>query len=259
MKKYAKYEYLPLWMGLGGGVILALRALLYLVAVDEQNLMVANHPVELLILALTAAALIFAGLIGWKRKGTAAFADNFPANPIAAGGNFLMAAAVLLTVSLWAPEMGGTLGQVWYALGLAAGMSLAWIGYCRMRGAQPFFVCHALVSFFLALHVVSYYQSWSKVGYLPDYLFPLLGGVALTLYGYYHTTFDVDLGRRRPLIGMGLAAVFLCTAALTSCRCWLLYGAGILWTGSDLCRWEVPPAPPKPEPPQEEPPEEEEA
>lgn len=259
MKKYAKYEYLPVWMLLGGGLVLALRALLYRVAAEEGGLMTANHPLELTILALTGAALVTAALTAWSRKGTPAFADNFPASTIGAGGNFLMAVAVLLTVCLWPPEMGGVMGEIWYALGIAAGLSFAWIGSCRMRGVQPVFVCHVLTSLFLCLHVVSYYQTWSKVGYLLDYLFPLLGGVALTLFAFYHTTFDVDLGKRRPLLGMGLAVVFLCTAALTSCRCWLLYAAGVLWAGSDLCRWHVPPAPPKPEPAPEEPPKEEEA
>lgn len=259
MKKYAKHEYLPLWMVLCGGLVIALRELLYLVAVDDSGLMAANHPVELLILALTAAMLILAGAVAFGRKGTPAFADNFPASPIAAGGNFLMAAAVLLTISLWTPEMGGYMGQAWYALGVAAVLGLGWIGYCRLKGNKPSFVCHVAVSFFFALHVVSYYQTWSKVGYLLDYLFPLLGGVVLTLFAYYHTTFDVDLGRRRELLGMGLASLFLCTASLTSCRCWLLYAAGVLWVWSDLCRWDVPPAPPKPEPPKEDTPKEGEA
>lgn len=247
MKKLLKHDVLPAWMLFLGGVAIILREILYLTAMDEKHLMAAGHPLELGILALTGLVLLAAAAAAVPAKGTREYSANFPADPVAATGNFLMALGVLLTVALWDPAMGGLMGLLWLWLGVAAGIGLGWAGVCRFRGKKPSFGTHLALCLFLAVHMMSHYQAWSKIGCLMDYFFPLLGGVSLLLLAYHHTAFDVDLGQRRMLLGVGLSAMFLCTAALSSCGYWLLYGCGILWAGTNLCRWQVPPEPVKEE------------
>lgn len=246
MKKRMKLEYVPGVMILLGLAAMGLRQLLYMVAVDEKNLMIANHPLELSLYGLSALALLAAVWVVWPLKGTKEFSENYPASPLSAGGNLLMAAGIGLTLIFWEPGMGGAMGQLWMGLGITAVLSLGWIGCCRIRGKKPLWLFHLFVILFFGIHMVSHYQTWSKVGYLPEYFFPLLGGVSLVLFAYEQTAFDAGLGRRRILLALGLFAMFLCTAALDHGTYWALYGCGIFWVWTNLVSWQVSPEPEEP-------------
>ena len=60
---------LPLLMLLPGAAALALRRGLYAAAVDAKGLLIQNHPLEIALLVLTAAALLTAVLAAWKAAG----------------------------------------------------------------------------------------------------------------------------------------------------------------------------------------------
>lgn len=246
MKKWMKLEYTPCLMILLGLFAMGLRALTYMMAVDEKNLMIANHPLELSLYGLTLLVLLLSAGLAWPLKGTKEFSENYPASPLSAGGSLLMGLGIGLTLIFWEPGMGGMMGRIWMGLGIVAALSLGWIGYCRLVGKKPWSLFHFFVILFFGIHMVTHYQTWSKVGYLPAYFFPLLGGVSLVLFAYEQTAFDAGLGRRRILLGLGLLSMFLCTAALSHCGYWVLYGCGIFWVWSNLVQWHVSPEPEKP-------------
>lgn len=247
MKKFKKLEYLPVLAAVLGAAAMGLHELMYALALDEKHLMAANHPLEGVIFALTAAVFALAAAAVYPLDGVKTYEVNFPADPMAAAGNFVMAAGAVLTVLLWQPGMGGVIGQIWTVCGIAAGLCLVWTGICRRKGKKPGFFTHTLICLFLVTHVVSHYQSWSRVAVLQDYFFPLLGSLSLMLFAYYHIAFDVDLGKRRIMLALGLISVYLCTAALSHSGYPLLYAGGAVWAGTNLCAWQVPPEPKKEE------------
>lgn len=240
MKKLMKLEFLPVLMLLCGGAGMLLRKLLYVVAMDGKGLMVAGHPLEAALWLLTLGVFALVAVVAVRMIPNADFAANFPAGIPGAVGCFIMAACVVLTVFMQQPAMGGAMGQLWLVLGMAAGVGLTWVGLCRLDGKKPGFLSHLGLCLFLTVHILSHYQAWSRRPFLQDYLFSLLGAVALALFSYYQMAFDVDLGKRRMTMGMGLAAIFLCAAALSSCGYWMLYLGAIVWVWSNLCSWEVP-------------------
>lgn len=240
MKKWMKYNYLPGLMLACGVLGLVLRELLYMTAVDSQGLMDAGHPLETALWLLTLGVFALVAVLAVRLGGGNDFAANFPAGVPGAVGCFVMAASVILTVFLQQSAMGGTIGRLWRWFGLAAGVGLIWIGLCRLDGKKPGFVSHLGLCMFLTIHILSHYQAWSRRPFLQDYVFSLLGAVVLLLFTYYQMAFDEDLGKRRMTQFMGLASIFLCTAALSSCGYWLLYLGAIGWVWTNLCSWDVP-------------------
>ena len=77
---------------------------------------------------------------------------------------------------------------------------------------------------------------------------PQLGAIsrmilmALMFFGFYTAAFAVGSGSRRMLLGMGLAAVYLCAVSLSSGAYSFLYLGGIVWVLTNLCPLEPKPA-----------------
>ncbi len=235
MKIMEKPKYLPLLCAVLGVAGLTVRRGLYAVAVDQRGLLTAHHPLEIALWLLTAAVLALIVSAVWKQKGSNRYIDNFGPSAPAAAGQVLAAAGIALTVIGGSPKMTGLLGTLWTVLGLASVPCLALAGFARLKGRRPFFLLHMIPCLFLAFHIVDNYRSWSGDPQLQDYLFALLGFMALTFFAFYNAAFDVGSGRRRMQLGMGLAAVYLCFVDLAQADCpWLDLG-GIAWAATGLC------------------------
>ena len=84
-----------------GAVLLALRLRLYIVALDEKNLIASGHILSLLIWTAAAAGLILAAAAA---RGTKQLGISTVATPVAALGDALFAIAIGLSVyALGAP------------------------------------------------------------------------------------------------------------------------------------------------------------
>lgn len=235
MKKLLRSDNLPVMTAALGGIGLVLRKLLYALAVDEKNLLVTSHPLELLLWLLTAASLLLIVSTVWRLDGSNRYVDNFRPSVGAAAGHILAAAGILLTVVANAPMMPGHLGMIWKVLGILAVPCLVLAGLARMQGRRPFFALHLVPCLFLVFHTVDHYQSWSGNPQFQDYAFALFGTMALTLFAFYNAAFDVGSGRRRMLLGMGLSAVYLCLVELAVTEYPFLYLGGIVWVLTGLC------------------------
>lgn len=240
MKRLLSSKFLPAMTLLLGAVGFLLRLGLYAVAPDGKGLLPKGHPLELLLWAVTVVAMALVIAAGWNAKGSNRYGDNFGPSLPGAVGNILMAAGILLTVLLNQPKMPNLLGSLWKLLGFVSAPCLVAAAFARVQGKRPFFLLHTSACLFLVLHIVNHYQAWSGNPQLQDYLFPMLGTMALMFFGFYMAAFAVDSGSRRMLLGMGLAAVYLCAVSLSSGAYFFLYLGGIAWVLTNLCPPELP-------------------
>lgn len=235
MSAFLRTKNLPVITVALGAVGMVLRQLLYAFCLDEKFLLPQNHPIEILLWAVTVAALGYIGVSAWKLDGSNRYADNFSPSSKAALGHILAAVGILLTAVLNEPRMANNLGVIWKILGLLSGPCLMAAAFSRMQGKRPFFLLHMIPCLFLVFHIINHYQLWSGDPQLQDYIFALFGTMALMFFSFYMAAFDVGSGRRRMHLFMGLAAVYLCMVSLPQTEYLYLYVGGILWVLSDLC------------------------
>lgn len=246
MKKFLKPNDLPVMTAALGGLGLVLRRLVYAFAVDEKNLFISGHPLEILLALVTAAALMYIFATVRKLDGSNRYVDNFQASVPALVGHGAAAVGIFLTVLFGEPGMRNYLGVSWKIMGFISPVCLLLAGCARMQGKRPFFLLHLFPCLFLMFHIVNHYQVWSGNPQILDYSFELFGTMALMLFAYYSAAFDVGSGRRRMHLGAGLAAVYLCMAELALTEYPWLYLGGIAWALTGLCtRNPKPKQPPK--------------
>lgn len=234
MKNALKSKYLPFAvLGLGIAALL-LRWLLYAVAVDDKNLLILGHPLEIVLWLVTVAAAALVIAVVRKLDGSNRYVDNFHASAAAAAGSCVMAAGILLTVlSLDAAK--STLEMARNILGIVSAPGLVWAGIERYRGKRPFFLCYGVAAVFFALYMISHYQTWSGNPQLQDYVYSLLAASGLTLFAYHLSAFSVGSGKRRMQLALGLLCVFFCAAALPHTEAPALYLTGGIWAFTNLC------------------------
>lgn len=235
MKKSTIARSLPLLAAGLGALSLGLRWALYAFAADSWGLLPVGHPLEILLWFLSAAALVGIAVAVNGCKGSNRYADNFGPSFPAAAGQILAAAGILLTVLGNDPQMPGLVGFAWKLLGWASVPCLAAAAFARARGKRPFFLLHITVCLFLVFHLIDHYRGWSGNPQLQDYLFALLGTMALALFAFYLAAFEVGSGKRRMLLGMGLAAVYLCLVNLARTPYPYLYLGCGAWAFTGLC------------------------
>ena len=209
-----------------------LRWSLYATAVDVKGLLVRNHPLSLALTVLTVGVLVRIALA--VRRGAEKNEEPYSADLPAAIGSVAAAAGILLTVQTGTTAMGGPMESVWRSLGLAAAACLLLTGIARLFGKKPFFLLHVVACLFFMVHIVTCYQRWSGNPQMQDYIFALLGAMALMLFGFYTAAQEAGCGSVRMRRGTGLAAVYLCMAELARSSCFALYLGGILWVLTDL-------------------------
>ena len=223
------------WMALLFGIAaLVLRKWLYANAVDGKGLLLRNHPGEIGLAALTAAALTIVVLAVRKLETSGAYEDFYTADLPSAFGNVAAGAGILATMLTGTPGTGSYLESAWRILGLAAPVCLCLVGVARAWGKKPFFGFHVAACLFFVLHIVTRYQFWSGNPQIQDYIFSLLGAMTLMFFGFYSAALEAGCGGVRMKLGMGLTAVYLSLAELARSACPWLYLGGILWVLTDL-------------------------
>lgn len=235
MKNHLKTEYLPcLILGLGG-VGCLLRLCLDLFGTDEKGLLVALHPLEILLWILTAGA---AALIAWSVFRTPAQPLTAP-KVIPAAGALVFAVGVLIVVL--GMEVFTPLESVCRILGFAAAAALLYGGVCHLRGREPFFLAGAVESLFLGVHMVSAYRHWSGEPQLLKVVFSAAGLMLLALTAYYQAARQVGLAKEKTGRAVALGAAFVSLVASAHTENALLYLTGAIWAAFTLYRPALPP------------------
>ena len=234
MNQKSKQNRLPISVVVLGCCALVLRRVLYAVAVDVKNLLLLNHPLEIVLWVLTAIAAAWIIASVWKLNGSPKYEDNFQPSLMAAVGHYIAAAGILLTVLLpWGAV--GRLVPLRQVLGVASAVGLVVAGRCRRVGKCPLFLMHLAVCAFFVVHMLGNYGIWCSNPQLQDYWLDLSASALMALFAFYEAAFDAGMGRRRMQLGAGLMAAYLGCAALSGSGYLILYFSCAVWALTDLC------------------------
>ncbi len=236
MKKHKSGRGLPLVMLVLGTIAMLLRRQLYLTATDAKGLLVRGTPLEIMLMALTAAVFAIVFLALKNDRGNNCYEENYSASIPAGLGHVAAATGIFLLVRSTVFAMAGYPAQLWQILGLAAPVCLLLAGIARIFGRKPFFLLHVIPCLFLLVHVVGFYQIWSSNPQMQDYLFALLSILSLVLFAHHTAAFEVGLGNRKLVLGAGLAAVYLCLAEIGWTDFPGFYFGCMFWALTGICK-----------------------
>lgn len=211
-----------------------LRTALYVVGVDQKNLLVRGHPLEIILWICTAAALGVSLLDGMGTPRVEGYDRCFRKSLVSALGHILAASGILLAV-LRQEQQSNPVELLWKLTGMGGAALLCWAGLCRAMGKRPFFGGYALACVFLALHLVGHYRSWCADPQLQNYVFAFLGTLLMMLFTYLQAAFCVDMGKSRLQRMVGLLAMYCCFVALPNTQNPELYFSCGLFAVSSLC------------------------
>ena len=234
MNMKINFKSLPV-LSLGLGLLTCvIRVALLTLGRDGKGLLTVWHPLNVLAWAVTAVAVALVILGVWKLDGSRKYEHNFAPSLAAALGCCLLAggiaASVVSGLGSWTRMTG-----ICSLCGLLTVPALALAGLNRKQGKRPFFGFHAIVWLYLALCAVSRYQIWSSRPQMQNWFFNMAALLMLTVFAYYQTAFDENMGNRRMLLGSGLLAAFFCVAAMANGEDVLLYLTGAVWAVTNLC------------------------
>ena len=234
MKKYFHPARLPLYVPILGALGLALRLWLQSTA-DSKGFLPSGHPALVLLMLVSAAALVLVFLLTRPLIEAAKYRFNFPASQpgalgILAGG--IGIGAVCLLELLLGTQGVDTLCAVF---GIASALALFLAARFRKEGLQPIPLLYALVSVFFMLRLICYYRTYSADPVLVDYCFQLLALVCLMLASYQRAAFCANIGSRRAFTFFSLFALYCCCLSLTGWKDILFFLPAGFWMATDLC------------------------
>lgn len=240
MKFDLKYNQLPLFTLLCGGLGALLRLWLYGTGLDEEGLLVTAHPAGILVLILSA--LTIAVLLWFLRHFSAQgkYPRQFPASVWGSLGAFVAAACILLAAMLDLIRRENALAVLAGFLGIAAAGAMAMTALCRYKGMRPNFLFHTVICLFFVVRLISRYQNWSADPQLHDYCFQLLATVCAMLYSYHRAALDLKNGNRRALVVIGLLGTYFCCLSVVASDAYFFYAAIGAWMVSNLGVLNIP-------------------
>lgn len=224
MKKSVKPDLLPLGVLLLAVLGGLLRYRLYQVGVDEKNLLVEGHPLELGIWLCTAAAFASVGFGLLRQKKSVS-----PAPVVSALGHVLGAFGILLTVLFSGNHVPQPFAAMWKFAGILALAGMLYAAVAMALGKRPFFGVYAVLCLFFALHLVGHYKSWCSDPQLQNYVFSFLGALALMGFSYHCAAALLNRRSDRAMRGWGLLAAYCSLVALSATEYPFLYLGCALW------------------------------
>lgn len=246
MNRYLKPSFLPAVTLIAGAVGLALRVWLMKAGEDAKGLLVTTHPAHILVFVLTALTLAALFLFVRPLNAVKRYCDLFPTSKLSGAGCIAAAIGILLVNLRDRSLRNDMVTNVCLVLGVLAAVCLVAIAFCRFKQRRPACYFHAVVTFFLAAHLVSQYRLWSSEPQLQVYFFPLLSSVFLMLAAYYSAVLDAKKSSRRWFVFCNQSALFFCCVSIYS-EIGLFYLTMAFWMFSGLCSLDVQP----PESPEE--------
>ena len=226
------YQVLAVFTGIAAFV---LRKSLYLTAVDAKGLFRPFSAPAVALLVMTVLVLLALPAALSREKLHSSYETLSWSGLPAALGHWAAAVGLLMTLRLGPVVDAGKMSGLWTVLGCAAVVCLFLAGGMRLLKKKPFFLLHVVFCVFLLLHLVIHTRSWSAIPQTQEYLFALLGAVALAMFSYYTAALEAGCGNSRLLLGTGLAAVYFCLAELAASGYPGLYLGGMLWALTGLC------------------------
>ena len=230
MKTLSKTRFFP-WSTLVVGLIgFALRCWLF--SDFQGGLLPANHPAGALCFVLLALMLAAIGFAVKNLPAPTAYTDLFPQSVAAAAGTLL--AAVGFGISAFSVQGLGFLRYIVPVFGVIGAVALAATALSRLKGRQPLWMLHCVVTVYLMLRTMACSSAWSAQTQLQLYFFQLLACCFLLLAGYYRVALGIRIAHPTRFVFFSQAALFCC------CLCcaendWLFYLSAGLWMAADYC------------------------
>ncbi len=233
MNKRIPHSQLLLFTLCSGVLGFLLNLLLHLDGTDDRGLLVSGHLAGVLLLILCALTLL--GLLWLVRmvRDRRSYAAAFPPSVPAALSCWVATVAIVIT-SLRELAQQDTLTRLCAVLAILAGISLAIVGWCRLRKRKPSFLFFTVLTVYCMLHLICQYRIWSAEPQLLNYFFPLVASVFLMLTAYEATRLAAGDGSCRWYTFFSLGALFLCCVSLYS-ESFGFYLPMALWTASSQC------------------------
>ncbi len=234
MKIDLKYNQLPLFAALCGGMGILLRLWQYGTGLDKDGLLRAGHPASILVLTLSVLVI---GVLIWFTRGFAGsgkYSRHYPASPYGAAGAFAGAAGLLITAMVELVRRNGSFSLLSGLLGIAATAALTFTGLCRLKGLRPHFLFHTVVCLSVVLRLINRYQGWSSDPQLHDYCFQLLATVCIMLFSYHRAVLDTKSISRRRLVLLGLLGSYFCLLSVVASDGILFYAGMAGWMLTNL-------------------------
>lgn len=250
MKASAKSNFLPLLAMSAGVVCAVLRSILYATGFDDRGLMSSFHPLHIACVVIAAVFAGYAALYLRKQDDSASCEESAPNPRKWAGAAILIPLWFLTSAFSTLDQVTDKLTAARAALAFAAVICLAVTCWCRVQGKRTNFLLHGLLCVFFAVDMICRYRPWSGNPQLPDYTFPLLACIFLTLTAYYRVAFDVELPSPRIFRFCSVMAIFFCVSVFSRTEDVSFYIAGALWAAFGLLAPK--PTAPEPEPPIQE-------
>lgn len=240
---------LPLLILGCGGLSGALWQLMLRSCLDSKGLLLSPNFPGILVLLITLAVTVAVILTTRSLGGSNRYVDNFSPSLLSGIAAFAAAAGILLMMLQHIGTQQDILSSIWLVLGFLSVPSMALTGLSRIRGKRPNFFFHGILCAFFGIHMANQYRIWSSDPQMADYFFQLFACAGLTLTAYYHTAFDVGMGRRRRQLAIGMLTAYCCLVSLGDQG--LFYFVCGLWAAASLCHFQPRPRRPKPveEPP----------
>lgn len=240
MNKLLHPKHLPIIVTVAGLIGFALRIWSLGSGPDAEGLYAPAPVAWALLWIVTIAVPVAIIVLTRPLKEPGKYADNFPPSIISAVGSLAAALGILTTalplfIDAGSVSNSNTLTFVTGLIGILSGILMAMVGYARLKGSKPNFLCHASVSLYLALRIFDQCKTWSNEPQISVFLFPFLAQIFIMLAAYQLCAFDVDLGKRPTSLLWSLSGVYLCLVALPSGEDTLFLGCMAIWLLTNTC------------------------
>lgn len=238
MKKFLKPKYLP-ELTLVLGVLGCFCSLWVHQNVDDRALLNPMHPGAIILWILTALTIAAAVLLTRPLKGKMRYDRIFPKSIVGAVGT--AHAGIGIAVTAYGELTAGTdrIVLICGIVGLAAGLCLLYLAWCRFNGTRPHPLVGSVVLVYLMMHMLCRYRVWSAEPELLRFFFPLAATVCLTLAFYHRTAINVGLSQRNQYLLFAMLGAFFALAALPGSTDRLFLGGMYVWAITDRCTLRV--------------------
>ena len=225
---------------LGGGFLgQMLRIVLYLTGFDHKGFLPASHPLHLACLALAAGMLAYLGICTLKAEVNTEDQPQLRLPLGLAAGFFLLIHGLSLYPQAASAITGirkfpGFLPLIQFVLTAAAAIAMAVCALYAHRHRSTVAACHGIVCAAFGADMLSRYRVWSGNPQLPDYVFHVLAGAALSLCAYQTLALYTGLEKRKLQQFFCLSSLFLCVLCLSGPEPRAFYLGGALWSAACL-------------------------
>ncbi|MGM9605328.1 MAG: hypothetical protein ACI3XG_09720 [Faecousia sp.] len=184
---------------------------------------------EILLWVLTVCAALGAFLLPRRAR----MGESSPVAGALSSGIFAAGVLMLLLEPVKGPA---ALVLIYQIFCVATAISLIASAVLRLLGKTPHFLLEVSPCVLCILHLMEFYQSFSEVPQLMNYVLGLGAVLCLTLSAYYRMARAAGLPTKPHQFAIGLLAVYFCAAAVSQGIYVPYFAAAAVWMATEMAR-----------------------